>query len=304
MIVHSCLLLVCLVSIAAFHQLRPIRQINSRALSSVSKHAGTNSLFKLHSTTEPATSSEPLQEGEEGETEDEALIRRIADEVYAESGVDLDQLINPSKVVNLERDLVFLNAQLKNDATITSAEKEVIEATIEKKSSVLRIEKRSVMRGWLKGLFVGQSVLAVIASLAMVYDAVPGYHLDLSVKVLGFWMWWLFIIPSLRARKPKAQEKKALDIAFLASPLISFVLPFATKDVTLIWWANAVIVVGAYGVGYLGGGATPEPGVFGSSDDEDAHAKLQQVGWELPTPLVKIVKALDYGSGQERGARK
>ena len=58
------------------------------------------------------------------------------------------------------------------------------------------------MRGWLKGLFVGQSVIAVVISLFMVYDAVPGYALPLPVKVLGFWMWWLFIIPSLRARKP------------------------------------------------------------------------------------------------------
>lgn len=36
---------------------------------------------------------------------------------------------------------------------------------IEKKKSVLYIEKRSVMRGWLKNLFVGQSILAIIISL-------------------------------------------------------------------------------------------------------------------------------------------
>jgi hypothetical protein len=42
-------------------------------------------------------------------------------------------------------------------------------------------------------------------------------------------MWWLFIVPSLRARKPLAQEKEALNWAFLATPLVSILMPFATK---------------------------------------------------------------------------
>ena len=39
----------------------------------------------------------------------------------------------------------------------------------------------------------------------------------------------MFIIPSLRARKPGKVEKKALDIAFLLTPLVSIGLPFATR---------------------------------------------------------------------------
>ena len=55
------------------------------------------------------------------------------------------------------------------------------------------------------------------------------HALQCGGQVLGFWMWWLFIVPSLRARKPQAQEKEALNWAFLATPLVSILMPFATK---------------------------------------------------------------------------
>jgi hypothetical protein len=39
----------------------------------------------------------------------------------------------------------------------------------------------------------------------------------------------MFTIPSLRARKPGAVEKKALDIAFLLTPVVSIGMPFVTQ---------------------------------------------------------------------------
>lgn len=62
------------------------------------------------------------------------------------------------------------------------------------------------------------------------YDAVPFFpDVDLSIRVLGFWFVWLFTVPSLRARKPGEAEKVALNIAFLATPVVSFAMPFVTK---------------------------------------------------------------------------
>lgn len=49
------------------------------------------------------------------------------------------------------------------------------------------------------------------------------------MRVLGFWFVWLFTVPSLRARKPGEAEKVALNIAFLATPVVSFAMPFITK---------------------------------------------------------------------------
>jgi hypothetical protein len=92
------------------------------------------------------------------EEEDNLLIERLNAEIMLESGVELDQLINPSKVVNLERDLFQLNKQIK--LTTDVSEIAEIQKVIDKKSATLIVEKRGVMRGWLKNLFVGQSVLA------------------------------------------------------------------------------------------------------------------------------------------------
>jgi len=218
-----------------------------------------------------------------------ALIERINAEVLAESGVELDQLINPSKVVNLERDIINLTEQLSISGDV---EKEQIQNKIDKKRSTLAIEKRAVMRNWLKNLFVGQSVLAGVISFLMVYNIVPGYegNLPLAGQVLGFWMWWLFIIPSLRARKPSTAEKDALNIAFVGSPLLSLALPAATKDVALIWWANAAVVAASYVYAY-----------FIKQPEEVSQEVEQEAGGGV---LLKVLKALDYGSGQERGARK
>ncbi|CAM9309431.1 unnamed protein product, partial [Hapterophycus canaliculatus] len=131
---------------------------------------------------------------------DQALIQRVTDEVEAESGVELDQLINPAKVINLERDLVKLRAALESGP---GGERSAIEEEIKKKESTLVKEKRMYMQGWLKKVFVGQAVITTILGGAMAYDQVPFFpHVDLSIQVLGFWFVWLFTVPSLRARKP------------------------------------------------------------------------------------------------------
>ena len=55
-------------------------------------------------------------------------------------------------------------------------------------------------------------------------DALP-----LPVRAFAFWSFWMFTIPSLRARKPGKIEKKALDIAFLVTPVVSLGMPFVTQ---------------------------------------------------------------------------
>lgn len=171
---------------ALCHRVLPC-SIKSQKLPS-SKHSCNSRLTQLRLKAE-LTEEEVIQ----NEIDDNLLIERLNAEILAESGVELDQLINPSKVVNLERDLV----SLRKDILLTTDVDEIAEINkiIDKKTATLIIEKRGVMRGWLKNLFVGQSVLAGAGSLALVYQVVPT---ELPIQVLGFWMWWLFIIPSLR----------------------------------------------------------------------------------------------------------
>ncbi|CAM9902837.1 unnamed protein product, partial [Scytosiphon promiscuus] len=184
-----------------------------------------------------------------------------------------------------ERDLVKLRAALESGP---GGERSAIEEEIEKKESTLVKEKRMYMQGWLKKVFVGQAVITTILGGAMAYDQVPFFpHVDLSIQVLGFWFVWLFTVPSLRARKPGASEKVALDIAFLLTPVVSFGMPFITKDPVPIYWANIVTLVACYGYGFT----------VGKPDGAGGSSKNQ------PKWLKFIFKSLDFGSGQERGAR-
>ena len=112
---------------------------------------------------------------------------------------------------------------------------------------------------------------------------------DVSIRVLGFWWWWLFIIPSLRSRRPSGPEKKALDIAFLGTPLISLVAPVATKETEIIWFANLAVTAAAYGYAF-----------FIDSDDDDNKTSGDD---GRPAWLKFVFKSLDFGVGRERGAR-
>lgn len=183
----------------------------------------SSKLLQSRKPTQLRLKAEPTEEEAiQNEIEDNLLIERLNAEILAESGVELDQLINPSKVVNLERDLV----SLRKDILLTTNVDEIAEINkiIDKKTATLIVEKRGVMRGWLKNLFVGQSVLAGAGSLALVYQVVPT---ELPIQVLGFWMWWLFIIPSLRYCNVSTGGTVSFYLLFMVHCTKSFSLFFS-----------------------------------------------------------------------------
>jgi hypothetical protein len=228
---------------------------------------------------------------------DAEMVMRLEAEVQALTGTGLEGLLNPMKLVNLERDLIKLRSELDALDDAASAEAEKLRATIESKEKTSYSEKRMVMQGWLRALFRGQSYLAVLVSALVAYDALPlAGHLDIAVRVLGFWSWWLFIIPSLRSIKPLSpQEKGALNWAFLAVLVVSLVAPTATKDPGLIWWLDAGTVGLCYAYFYtIGAQAAVNP----AADD---NGDSQKSGVEKA--LKFAMRAIDFGSGVERGQR-
>lgn len=256
-------------------------------------------------------------------TSDDPFVRAIDVGIQRDFGVPLDELLNPAKVVNLERDLYVLRTQLAQctgqteNANLAAAmlpadqlttkdcdgggggeEADALRKTIAKKEADLFTERRSVFRGWLKNVFLIQAIFSFGLSYVMAtnpaalfggYDWYGAYNMDISISVLGYWWWWLFVVPSLRSRRPKGPEKKALDIAFLASPIVSLIAPVVTKDTGLIWAANFFVVAAAYGYAFALNDSD-------GSDDEDSSSK--QPAW-----LKFVFKSLDFGSGRERGAR-
>ncbi len=99
-------------------------------------------------------------------------------------GVSLEELLNPAKVVNLERDLYNLRLELASTTGVVVEEEgaltteecdgggggedaEALRKSIAKKEADLTIERRSVFRGWLKNVFLGQAILSFALSFVM-----------------------------------------------------------------------------------------------------------------------------------------
>mmetsp|Transcript_8761 Transcript_8761/g.21385 ORF Transcript_8761/g.21385 Transcript_8761/m.21385 type:complete len:348 (+) Transcript_8761:182-1225(+) len=237
-----------------------------------------------------------LGDPEQPMTSDDPFVQNIDAGIRKDFGVGLDDLLNPAKVVNLERELYQLREELQNTKDQNTIES--IATSIEKKEKKLAIERRSVFRDWLKNIFVGQAVISFGISYIMatnpstLFGGFDWYYynsMDISIQVLGYWFWWLFIVPSLRSRRPRGYEKKALDIAFLATPIVSLAAPVVTKDTGLIWTANFLIVAGSYAFSFA---------TEGDDDDDDDGGKNQ------PAWLKFVYKSLDFGSGRERGLRQ
>jgi len=230
----------------------------------------------------------PLEEGfkellpmatEDGNV-DPNLVSRVEQEVFDLTGRQLEDLLNPSKVVNYEREVILLNSQI--EVCADASEREELKARLDKIEKQLYSEKRTVFSDWLKAVFVGQAFIASIIGGFAAFDAFPTFTLDISLQALGFWSWWLFIIPSLRARRPRGWEKLALDIAFLGSPIITIGAPFVIKEPSFIWSANLAFFLASYAYGFT----------FGRGEG------AQEAG-SFSGPL----RYLDFGSGQERGVR-
>lgn len=207
---------------------------------------------------------------------------RVRSELAAD-GVDLDNLLNAGKVVNLTRKLDILAAEIAQ-APAGSAQLDALLRKADKLRVQLATEKRLEMQTWLKQLFVTQALLFIVIGGCLANDVVPGVQdLPLVAKALGFWMTWLFTIPSLRARKGiSRQEKSALNVAFLGTPLANLMLPFATKNCGLIWVSNIFILLGTY-IWY--GAFIPADGQVPGEGKSKEQARIKG-----------LLKYLDWGS--------
>lgn len=106
-----------------------------------------------------------LNDPEQPMTSDDPFVKNIDAGIRRDFGVGLDDLLNPAKVVNLERELYQLREEL--ETTTDPSAIESITKSIEKKEGKLAIERRSVFRDWLKNVFVGQAVISFGLSYVM-----------------------------------------------------------------------------------------------------------------------------------------
>mmetsp|Transcript_12021 Transcript_12021/g.32379 ORF Transcript_12021/g.32379 Transcript_12021/m.32379 type:complete len:274 (+) Transcript_12021:64-885(+) len=182
---------------------------------------------------------------------------RVAEELMRD-GIELEQLLSPAKLIELERKIEEKMEAL-DDAETEGATKDAVRKEIEELRKKAATERRMVMQDWLKTLFGSQGVLGIVAGGVLAYggDAATGHNplsallfnsepVPLVARVLGFWLIWMFTIPSLRARKPLRTEKAALNTAFVALPLANVLAPFVTKDPFVIWSADVALLALCY----------------------------------------------------------
>ena len=135
----------------------------------------------------------PLEEGfkellplaTKDENVDPELVARIEREVFELTGSRLEDLLNPSKVVNYERERIILSNQI--EASTDAAGREELQARLTKIEKQLYSEKRTVFSAWLKAVFIGQAVIAAGVSGVAAFDAFPTVTIDISLQALGFW---------------------------------------------------------------------------------------------------------------------
>ncbi|CAK0884859.1 unnamed protein product [Prorocentrum cordatum] len=184
----------------------------------------------------------------------------------------------------------------------------VTQDKIEAKQMKIVNEMRQVMTDSLKAEFLIQALLNVVLCGLLCYEQFP-FLPDLTWaglndkgtvligKLYGIWGIWLTTVPALRARKPGGpygmgyEEKRALDLSFLVLPFICILTPFASRDPAATFWACLATLAGLYAWSFT----TPL---------QAASGPRRGAGGELPEPVQWALRALDFGTGEERGARR
>lgn len=224
------------------------------------------------------------------------------------SALTLDMVLNPGTIVNAEREVILLRAELSATPDEDTERRKELEDKIEQKQMKIVNEMRQVMTDNLKLEFLLQAALSVPAFASMCYGTFPfvpdlrwlGINrlgVKLALCLFGVWGIWLVTVPALRARKPggpyglRYEEKRALDVSFLILPFVCFLTPFLSKDPTVTFWASVAVVLACYAWSFV----TPL--------EAEAASRGVEGDGDLPEPVRWALKALDFGTGAERGAR-
>ena len=75
-------------------------------------------------------------------------------------------------------------------------------------------------------------------------------------RLMGMWSVWMFTVPSLRARDCSATEKDALNLLFVAIPVMNVIIPFFWKSFAAVFSADVLLMAAVYA----------QKGVFAAED--------------------------------------
>lgn len=241
---------------------------------------------------------------------DDPIVLALEERLRTQNGnpaLTLDMTLNPGTIVNTERDIILLRAELKATPEGEAEKIKELEDKIEKKQMKVVNEMRQVMTDNLKLEFIIQAVLSIPLFIVLAFNKFPflpdwswlemsPMATELTFKLFGMWGIWLVTIPALRARKPGGpygmgyEEKRALDLGFLTTPIICFLGPVFTKEAGYVFLATLALLIGLYVWSFN----TP-------LQDESRARRGAANDADLPEVVRWALRALDFGTGSERG---
>lgn len=98
----------------------------------------------------------------------------------------------------------------------------------------------------LYAVFEWQAYLSIVVGGLLSFNLLFPSDQPTIARLMGMWSLWMFTVPSLRARDCDPAEKDALNLLFLALPLINVGLPFVWKSFPFIYSADVVALAGVY----------------------------------------------------------
>ncbi len=95
-------------------------------------------------------------------------------------------------------------------------------------------------------VFEVQAYLAILIGGLLAFNVIYPSEEPTIARLMGMWSLWMFTVPSLRARDCGAKEKDALNVLFIAIPLINVLIPFVWKSFAGVFTADVLLMLGVY----------------------------------------------------------
>ena len=114
-------------------------------------------------------------------------------------------------------------------------------------------------------IFEVQAVLSIFVGGLAAYNVIYPSEGPTIARMLGMWSVWALAVPSLRARDCDNDEKDALNLLFIAIPLLNVTLPLVWRSFAAVFSADVLMLAGVY---FWKLGGLPAGGVFTDSDAE------------------------------------
>ena len=109
-------------------------------------------------------------------------------------------------------------------------------------------------------VFEVQAYAAIVVGGLLAFNVIAPSDEPSIARLMGMWSVWMFTVPSLRARDCDAKEKDALNLLFVAIPLVNVLIPFVWKSFAGVFSADVLLMAAVYA----------QKGVFAAPDADDA----------------------------------